>query len=106
MNQIVMFMKRYIVSIDLDTTNKENVNSFYDKIEAYLKESFTKYCKPLDNIYLVGTNSKEQTAASIKDGLKAILMYKDFIFVSEISGTFASWNYNSKNEEIKLFFKD
>lgn len=99
-------MKRYLITIDIDTTKKENPSPLYDEVEKFLESSFAKYCKPLKNVYLIATNNSSVSTSSIRENIKTILTYDDLVFVCELNGNYASWNYTSINEEINAFFKD
>ena len=90
-------MKKYLVSFDLDT--KEDRSADYNKVRDSLL-GMGEVCKPLSNVYILVSSTID--AVGIRNSLQSFLKASDFILVVELSGVYASFNYVSVNETIKL----
>lgn len=91
-------MNTCLVTFDLNDVDEKKTSELYSKAEEFLK-SFSDFCKPTKNVYLVKT-SKDY--ALIRDNLKNIIGDNSCILVVGLDGNYASYNYTAINEKIKI----
>ena len=93
-------MNYYIITFDLHL-NIDEINECYSKIEEYLK-TFDKYVKPTNNVYLVASNTIQNT--EIRRNIKELCSNNGFILVMDVNGSYASYNLDDINQQLADFF--
>lgn len=73
-------MKLYQITYDL--RKQRDYQSLYDRIKAY-----GTWCRPLESTWIIATS---QTAAEVRDNLKAVMDADDGLLVTRLQGD-AAW---------------
>ena len=84
----------YIVTYDLESPH--DTSEDYARVIDGLKSMYNIWCHLEKSVWLVET---EQTAAQVRDCIKAFLNTSDILFVAKLSGNWGSFNLGSKRND-------
>ncbi len=88
-------MNKYLLSFDLDSSIP-GYEQEYSKVESAV-QNLGRYCKPLNNVFIIASN---HTHLEIRKTILECSQSVEAILVVQLEGTYASYNYKEKNDEL------